>query len=263
MQEDVKYNVYYEGRYFIVLLWEDRMRRPNPSRGPGVSVEVDWFGALPAAHLEIFRKYAEDFESSFAMFSVSLSEAIHLRDSGLLAISVEAVILTSALGARLAGSLENILVSMAQHSKEHGTVPNVALLTPAHFHSQHGQCSAQRSHSLNRLELSQGRQFLSKISAMKGIVANSGSNFRKAAEDLASHDHTVAPSASLWASLEEEHFDLNTCLRESMVLLKCFLRVLRQEELLLFEKTVSMREIGSGTSPGNSEAVWRRIPIPH
>ena len=43
--------------------------------------------------------------------------------------------------------------------------------------------------------------------------------------------------------MDAGHFDLNTCLRESMILLKCFLRVLPDEEIVDFEKTVSFRTV--------------------
>jgi hypothetical protein len=239
------------------------MRRPSLSRGPGVTVEADWFGVLPASHLLAFRNYAKELESCYVMFSVSFNEAIDLRNHGSLAISLQAIALASALCARLSDSLENALASMARHSQEYGTMPSVAPLNPADFHSRRGKYSARRSYFLNRLKLSQQAKFLEKISALRALVANKATDFRKAAEDLASSAPTVEPSPSLWASLDEDQFDLNTCLRESIVLLRCFLRSLRGEELASFETTASMRNSGSQTSPRNPGAVWRWIPISH
>jgi hypothetical protein len=238
------------------------MRRPYPSPHPSVSVEVDWFGALPQAHLHAFRKYAKGLESSYVMFSVSLEEAFGLLKSGSLTISLQAVSLAADFCTRLSESLENTLVSMENHSKEYGTIPSVAPLNPADFHSRRGQRSARRSCLLSRLQLSRHAQFLRKIHALKGIVSNCRSDFRRAAVDLASLGYSAGSSAWLWDSLDAGHFDLNTCLREAIVLLKCFLRVLPSEQLIRFERTASMRNPGLPVPVRDLAAVWRWTPIP-
>jgi hypothetical protein len=45
--------------------------------------------------------------------------------------------------------------------------------------------------------------------------------------------------ALLWAATDHGQFDLNSCLREAMILLKCFLRVLPNQQLQAFQRTVS------------------------
>jgi len=41
----------------------------------------------------------------------------------------------------------------------------------------------------------------------------------------------AAAASSFWAALDAGHFDLNTCLRETVVLFKSFLVVLPEEQL--------------------------------
>ena len=214
------------------------MRRSKPHLGPGASVEVDWFGRLPEAQLHAFKSCAKELEASYLMFSVSLDEAISLRDSGSRAKSFQVVVLTSALCERLTGLLEDMLRSLAEQCKHRGMMPSVAPLNAADFHSHRGQRSALKSFLLNRVLLSQQAQFLSKIRTLRMMVANIGDNFCIAAEDLVSRGATVE-SAQLWAAMDAGHFDLNTCLRESIVLLKCFLRALPAEINIL---------VGRGTS---------------
>jgi hypothetical protein len=49
----------------------------------------------------------------------------------------------------------------------------------------------------------------------------------------------AAKPAVLWAAMDAGHFDLNSCLRESMILPKCFLRVMPNQQLHAFQKTVA------------------------
>ena len=56
--------------------------------------------------------------------------------------------------------------------------------------------------------------------------------FRSTAEDLA-EGTSIRPSMH-WEALDNLHYDLNTCLRETIVLLKSFLRALPASELDAF-----------------------------
>jgi len=63
--------------------------------------------------------------------------------------------------------------------------------------------------------------------------------FSKAADDLTSGEYLE--NEGFWDALDKGHFDLNTCLRESIVLLKSFLVVLPDEQVTAFEAAVSFR----------------------
>jgi hypothetical protein len=84
-------------------------------------------------------------------------------------------------------------------------------------------------------------RFLSKILTLQNMVATLGNDFANAAEELASHG-AATETAPLWTALDRGHFDLNTCLRESVVLLKCFLRSLPDDQLGRFQETVTTQK---------------------
>ena len=202
------------------------------------SVQTDWYGWLPDAKLQAFRVYAGEFEASYGMLSVSLDEAISLRDRGSLAKSFQVVFVTPALCKRLTAALEGMLCSLEEHAKHYGVVPSVAPLDASNFNGQHAHHSARMSSLLSRILFSQRAQFLSKIGTLREMVADLGNEFCAAAEDLATQGSAIE-SAPLWSAMDSGHFDLNTCLREAMILLKCFLRALPDDQLLRFQKTVA------------------------
>jgi hypothetical protein len=170
------------------------------------------------------------------MFSVSLNEAIGLRDSGSLRKSFQMIDVTPALCTRLIDRLLALLDALDQHAKHYGLIPSVAPLNAADFQGVRGQRSARRNSVFNRILLSQRAQFLSKVGALKDMLTELGHDFCEAAEDLAASVGT--DTRPLWLTLDHDQYDLNTCFRESMVLLKCFLRVLPEDQLSAFQKTV-------------------------
>jgi hypothetical protein len=214
------------------------VKHPNVRANAAASVQTDWYGWLPDAKLQAFRTYAGEFEASYIMLSVSLDEAISLRDRGSLTKSFQVVFVTPALCKRLTGALEGMLCSLEEHAKHYGVIPSVAPLDANNFNGQHAYHAALMSSLLSRILLSQRAQFLSKIGTLREMVADLGDEFCMAAEDLAAHGAAVE-SAPLWSVMDSGHFDLNTCLRESMILLKCFLRALPDDQLLGFQKTVA------------------------
>jgi hypothetical protein len=251
------------------------LRRPKHHLGPGVSVEGDWFGDLNVAQLQAFESYAEELEFSYCMFTISLNEAIGLHVSGLLSKSFKVMADTSALCSRLTTLLVNILRSVAQHAREHGTNPSIAPLNPADFYSDREQRWALKSLMRHRALLTRVSQSQSKLRTLRSMVDHVGSDFCVAADALASQGVAV-DSPELWAAMDAWQFDLNTCLRESMVLLRCFLRVLPDDELRAFQATISNDKtyrlaapdartkaaaVGSGAAQGRAKSLSRYSPI--
>jgi hypothetical protein len=50
-----------------------------------------------------------------------------------------------------------------------------------------------------------------------------------------------------WEALDHCHFDLNTCLRETFVLLKSFLMVLPDEQIAAFEEELQLPRLRTAT----------------
>jgi hypothetical protein len=207
---------------------------PHPR---GASVKDDWRAILPFEKNEVFDTYVQQFETSYAMFSVSLNEAIELRQAGLLAKCSQVVWMASSLCVRLAEPLAATLRALGEHSKHFGTIPNSAPLDAANFQGSREQRSARMSGLLSRVLLTQRSQFLHKISTLHEMVENLGYQFRDTADELASGTSIDPPMD--WKALDEAHYDLNTCLRECIVLLKSFIVVVPDDQLAGFQTSVT------------------------
>jgi hypothetical protein len=213
---------------------------------------------MPDAKLNAFRVYSNDSETCYVMLSVSLDEAIGLRESGHLRKSCQAVDVTPALCSRLTDRLEGLLASLDEHAKHYGIIPSVAPLDAANFRSARGQRSARMSSMLSRVLLSQRAQFLSKVTSLRDMVTDFDVDFRNAAQHLAGG--STLNCAPLWLALDHNHYDLNTCFRETMILLKCFLRALPDDQLLSFQKTVDTRMMARLLKPQRKLIRRRRVP---
>ncbi len=202
----------------------------------GKSVKDDWRAWLPAAKAQVFRNHVHQLESSYVMLSVSLDEAIELEQMGRPDKSQLAVGITSGLCKLLTEALGGLLRALSEHAKHYGTIPNAVPLDPANFQGQRGQRLARMSSLLNHVLLSQRLQFLHKLSTLEEMVEDLGKDFRHAANDLAEGTSSNLPK--MWAEVDADHYDLNTCLREAIVVFKSFLIALPENQLGAFQNTV-------------------------
>lgn len=203
----------------------------------GASVKADWRARLSPEKNEVYGAYVQEFETSYAMFSVTLNEAIELRQAGLSAKCFQVVWMASALCARLARSLSATLQALGEHAKHYGTMPSSAPLDSCNFQGTREQRSARMSGLLSRVLLTQRSQFLHKINTLHEMIENLDHQFRDTADELASGT-SVDPPVD-WKALDEAHYDLNTCLRESIVLLKCFIVAVPDDQLIGFQTSVT------------------------
>jgi len=205
----------------------------------GMSVRDDWRAWLPAGKQRLFSSYVEQLEISYNMLSISLDEALALHQGGRFSQAIQVVCVTPDLCERFANPLVALLWSLSEHAKHHGTVPNAAPLDPANFLGARGQRVALMNSLLCKILLSQRLQFLYKISTLSEMVDDLNHDFRAAAEEIAT-SAAVAPD-SLWATVDATHYDLNTCFREAVVLLKSFLMALPERELETFQTTIGVQ----------------------
>lgn len=211
--------------------------RPPSARGS--SVQQDWRAWLPEEKAQVFQKHQRDLDSLYYMFSVSLNESIELKHIGLLAKSRRAIAMASELSERLTHSLAGMLRALYDHAKHYGTMPNAVPINPSNYQGQRSQRSARMSGLLSRVLLSQRLQFLHKVSTLQEMVEDLGKAFRTAAGDLA--DGLSTDPECAWNEVDADHYDLNTCLREAIVLYKSFLVVLPVAQLGAFEHAVGER----------------------
>jgi hypothetical protein len=203
----------------------------------GMSVKDDWRAWLPEEKDQVFRTHVRQLEVSYNILSVSLDEALALRRDGRLSKASQAVGVTVELCSRFASPLVALLWSLGEHAKHHGTVPNAAPLDPDNFQGTRGQRAAWFNSLLSRILLSERSQFLYKATTLGEMVDDLSQDYCAAAAELVAG--ASAASDGLWGSLDATHYDLNTCLREAIVLLKSFLMALPDEELGTFLATVS------------------------
>jgi hypothetical protein len=130
-----------------------------------------------------------------------------------------------------------MLSSLGEHVTRYGLTPSVVPLDAAEFHGHRGQSSARKSSLLSAVLLSKRAQYLSKVGTLREMVGYVSVDFYHAGKALLCSRSSSKP-APLWAAMDERQFDLNSCLGESMILLKCFLRVLPNQQLQAFQRTV-------------------------
>ena len=200
------------------------------------TVQEDWSSWLPPAKAAAFDSCVRQLETFYGMFSVSLNEALELRRIGKSGQSCRAIFVIPALCFRLARPLEGLLHTLGEHAKHFGIVPNVAPLDAANFRGFQEQRTARMSDLLSLVLLTQRSQFLHKIDTLEDMVFSIRRNFHEIASDLGSG--LSAEPSSDWRAVDDAHFDLNTCLREAIVLLKSFLVVLPDEQLAVFQKSI-------------------------
>jgi hypothetical protein len=128
------------------------------------------------------------------------------------------------------------LRALSEHAKHYGTIPNAAPLDPANFQGHRGQRSARMSSLLSHVLLSQRLQFLHKISTLEEMVEDLGKDYRHAADDLA--DGMALNPNKMWDEVDSDHYDLNTCLREAIVVFKSFMIALPESQIEAFQNTV-------------------------
>jgi hypothetical protein len=229
----------------------------TPTRGK--SVKDDWRAWLKEEKAQLFHKYVHDLESSYAMFSVSLDEAIELRHLGQPGKSLQALGVTSGLCKLLTQTLAGLLRALSEHAKHYGTIPNAAPLDPANFQGHRGQRSALMSSLLTRVLLTQRLQFLHKVTTLEEMVDDLGKEFRSAADDLA--DGTSVNPMKMWDEVDSDHYDLNTCLREAIVVFKSFLVALPENQLDAFQNAVHQQSQARETVAPSPNRVIRHRRI--
>jgi hypothetical protein len=185
------------------------------------------------------------------MFSVSLDEALGMRRLGRFNQAQQVLRLSPQLCNRLALPLESLLGAMLQHARHFGVVPNITPLNPGNFQSSRGQRMARFNELFSKVLLTRKSQFVNKISTLEDLVEELDGNFVATAQELL-EEESIQPERH-WGLLDAMHYDLNTCLREAVVLCKSFLHSLPTEQFVEFENSLqnryeaALQELGART----------------
>ena len=175
------------------------------------------------------------------MMSVTLDEAIELRLKGSVVKAYETLQMARGVCLRFSQSMEIVLSNLHGHAKHFGLVPNAAPLDAANFRGARGQRTARITGFLNRVLLSHRSQFIHKAATLRQMVAELNEEFSNAVDGLITG--LSVRSKNHWECLDRCQFDLNTCLCETVVLLKSFMVVLPEDQLASFESGLTLPSV--------------------
>jgi hypothetical protein len=215
----------------------------HPPEEQSRSVSRDWRIPLNDHKSHFYLNYIRRLETSYAMFSVDLDEAVGLRRWGRTSKAYQVLAVAPALCQRLAHPLHSLLCAMLEHAKHFGTTPNIAPLDPANFQNSRSRRVARLNDLLSSILFTRKSQFLYKNSALADLVEELDSAFAYTVEELAAGDSLSPPRD--WEFLDAIHYDLNTCLREAVVLLKSFLHALPEAQVDGFEAALEAQSFAS------------------
>jgi hypothetical protein len=166
------------------------------------------------------------------MMSVSLDDALSLRARGELVRARQQVSMSADLLSPLAASLTGACGVLTDRGRHFGNVPNVEPLNTENFRGETAQAAASWNEFLHRVLFASRSRYFQKLRILSETLQKLASEYNAAAEDVAT-GVSVQPGDS-WDTLECLQYDFTTCLRETEVLVKSFVRALPSEQLSAF-----------------------------
>jgi hypothetical protein len=221
---------------------------------PHSSVIQDWSSPLSTAHDESFLRIVHQLETAYWMWSVNLDEALGLRRTGRGSKASLVLGISPALCDRLSYPLLGSLRAMLFHTLHFGTSPNLAPLAAYNFQLVSSQRAARFNSLFSKLLLTHKSQFQYKLSVLVELVADLSSSYVQASEEL--NEGISIEEDQDWEALQASHYDLNTCLQETIVLLKSFLLALPDTQLKEFNLSLQQQ---MASSPGLSASLSRNL----
>ncbi len=205
------------------------------------SVSLDWGSNLCAEKNQSYYDWLDRLEQCYRMFSVNLDEALGMRRIGRPDKASQILTLAPALCDKFTMALRSHLCAMSLHARHFGTAPNMAALDPANFQDSRSQRAARLSGIVSRVLLTRRLQFLQKLSTLAELVEDLGTSYDDNAQGMG--EGFGLDCQENWQLLDSSHYDLNTCLRETVVLWKCFLLALPESQLSGFRVTLQEQSL--------------------
>ncbi len=211
-------------------------------------VRLEWISHLPGERQQLFRDVVVSLEASYTMMSVALNEAMLLRAKGQLVQAREQAGVCGELGERLARKVGILIRGMKEHGESMAAVPVVLPLTISNFRHSETRMATGLHRLLYLLMPNVRLRFFHKLRVLQAAVGGLARQFKATARDIA-ENQSVKPTAA-WQELDYLHYDLNTCLREAIVTMKCFLRGMPEGLFTLFQQELR----GIPTTPAEEQA---------
>jgi len=202
---------------------------------PG-AVSLDWRRPLGRDKDDVYVGLVRKLEEAYGMFSVALDEGVGMRRVGREGQAIQILGMSAELCSWLSLPLRCLLKTMLVHARHFGVAPNLAPLNPEHFQCVRSQRVARFNELFSKVLLTRKSQFVHKISTLEDLVEELDRDYVSIAEGLA-EEESSQPDQD-WEQLDSAHYDLNTCLRETVVLYKSFLHALPDVQLTGFQLTL-------------------------
>lgn len=196
------------------------------------AVLQSWRARLPEEKLRLFDLAEVELNACSTMLGVALDDALSFRADRRWSQAREGVAVSSALADRLADRLEAILEAVGEQGKHLVAVPEVLPLHSDFFGTAAAQSRARRSSILHETVLSIRGRFTKKLRVLNAVAEEATRHFQDKAAAIAEG----AAGVDEWEALIALHSDLDTCLLETIILLKSFLHVLPPEQVGDFGK---------------------------
>jgi hypothetical protein len=205
-----------------------RSERPTARR----SVYQDWLMALPREKDYVFGTAVRQWECSYAMMSVALDDALTFRARGELVCARQQVSVAADLLGRLSGALLGFYDAVSRRGRRITNVPAVEPMKTEFFRGDTAQSAASWNGILHHVVFGERWRFFQKLRILSETLEQLDREFGEAARDIA--EGVAVEPGDCWKMLDCLHYDFNSCLRETEVVLKSFLRALPAEQLPAF-----------------------------
>ncbi len=191
---------------------------------PHRTVLQDWIGALPPRQMQTFATLRQRWNSAYAMGSVALEGAFELRVNGNDRCAAQQATIAGELLERLADDLIQGCKIMEDEARHFADIPAVEPLDPSNFRTPSILWAVSVSRILHQVAFGARNRFFHKVRTLERTVEALDNEFSRTLEVVVERERSS--TGDVWDALERLHDDLNTCLRESEVVLKSFLRAL-------------------------------------
>jgi hypothetical protein len=195
-------------------------------------VVQDWAASLPREKSQLFETVVRNWESSYAMLSVTLDDSLSMRARGELVCSRQQISITADLLRRLSSSLIACCMAVDHCARQIGRLPAVEPLNMGFFRGNTAQSAASWNGIIHHVLFGDRSRFFHKLRILSDTLRRLESEFSEAASEICS-GNSVKPSTNM-GTLDSLHYDFSTCLRETEVVFKSFLCALPDDQLSAF-----------------------------
>jgi hypothetical protein len=193
------------------------------------SILSTWLARLSAEKAAVYGPSARELEAGYAVLSMALDDGLQRQEAGDLHGARASASLCRELAERHAAVLGGALGTMERRSRHFGKLPQVTALDEETFRTEAARSTCFWNGLLHRVLFSARSRWFHKLQALEEILDGVRADFLTTTREIA-EGVSVSPAED-WEKLERAHDDWNTCLRETMVLLKCLVTELAPGEV--------------------------------